>query len=286
MPEPSEAVSSEREDALDYCCQNDPAAADAIRQAARLIASRSGADRHDALVVLGSGLRDALDRIGSIDARIPLSELPGVPVPAVEGHGAELLSMRVAVPSGGEARVLVATGRVHLYEGYTPSQVCRLVRICAMTGIRAAFLTNAGGCLRDWKLGELMAIEDHFNFSGASPFEGPVFTDIWSIWSARFNSLLDGIVDRMGTYALLRGPEFQTAAESRMLAANGVDNVGMSTILEAIALHQLGVEVAGLSVVSDLSFDPAPTEHEDVLRAMAVATPKVEAAITTCLSAI
>ena len=113
-----------------------------------------------------------------------------------------------------------------------------------------------------------------------------MFTDIWQVWSPRITRILAPITDRVGTYSLLRGPEFQTAAESRMLANNGVDNVGMSTILEAISLHQLGVEVGGLSVVSDLSFDDTPTEHEDVLRAMSVASPKVANAITACLAAL
>ena len=95
MPDLSVAVvDAVRSEALDYCFQRDPLAVDEVREGAQLIATRTGVERHDALVVLGSGLRDALDEIGKIEARLPLADLPGVPVPAVEGHGAELLSVR------------------------------------------------------------------------------------------------------------------------------------------------------------------------------------------------
>ena len=143
MPDLSVAVvDAVRSEALDYCFQRDPLAVDEVREGAQLIATRTGVERHDALVVLGSGLRDALDEIGKIEARLPLADLPGVPVPAVEGHGAELLSVRVNVHGGREKHLLVATGRVHLYEGYTPTQVCQLVRVCAMTGITLVSLAG------------------------------------------------------------------------------------------------------------------------------------------------
>ena len=124
-----------------------------------------------------------------------------------------------------------------------------------------------------------MVIDDHVNLSGASPFTGPVFVDIWQVWDRELSAVLSGIAPRRGVYALLRGPEFQTAAETRALAGLGIDMVGMSTVLEAIALHQLGVRVCGLSVTSDFSFSSAPTTHQAVLKAVRDAFPQIRCAV-------
>ena len=205
----------------------------------------------------------------------------------------------------GEVPVLVATGRSHLYEGLAPTQIVQLSRIAAAAGVEFALLTNAGGCLYRpggentasgvcipdtaragttakedrWQLGDLMVIDDHVNLSGASPFTGPVFVDIWQVWDRELSAVLSGIAPRRGVYALLRGPEFQTAAETRALAGLGIDMVGMSTVLEAIALHQLGVRVCGLSVTSDFSFSSAPTTHQAVLKAVRGAFPQIRCAV-------
>lgn len=323
------AIPAARLEALRQCSQSDGGAKlrDILR-GADIIRQVTGVDSHAVLVTLGSGLREvSLDqdawtaRGWRLRARLPLSDLPGVPVPTAEGHGGEILSFTVpaavvfrgedgvsARGEGafvGEVPVLVATGRSHLYEGLAPTQIVQLSRIAAAAGVEFALLTNAGGCLYRpggentacgvcipdtaragatakedrWQLGDLMVIDDHVNLSGASPFTGPVFVDIWQIWDRELSAILSGIAPRRGVYALLRGPEFQTAAETRALAGLGIDMVGMSTVLEAIALHQLGVRVCGLSVTSDFSFSSAPTTHQAVLKAVRDAFPQIRCAV-------
>lgn len=275
----------QRKEALAYCFPKEPAEAERIIEDARYITEKTGVKQHDLLLVLGSGLVNTICGLGTERIRFPISDFASVPVPAAEGHGKELVSLDVK--HGGKTHhLLVCTGRSHLYEGYDPQLLCRLARICAMTGVKAAFLTNAGGCLHDWNLGDVMAITDHVNLSGASPFNGPVFVDIWQIWDAELTAALRRHTSREGIYAILRGPEFQTKAESVMMRSNGIDMVGMSTILEAIALHQLGVRVCGISVTSDLSFSDTPTEHNAVLNAVRNSLPCVRECVLSVLDKI
>jgi len=156
----------------------------------------------------------------------------------------------------------------------------------AVPGVRGAVLVNAGGCLRSWRIGEVMTITDHLNLTGSSPFDGPVFTDIRSVWDGELAGALGSITARSGVYAALRGPEYQTVAESRMLDDLGADCVGMSTVMEAIVLHRLGVRVAGMSIVSDLSFAQAPTDPDEVVRLAAAAHATIAAGIETVLAAM
>lgn len=234
-----------------------------------------------ALVVLGSGLADALnDQWGEPLASQPLGALPGVSAPVADGHRNELrVYMRECGP------VLVATGRTHLYEGHGPLAVTALIRAAACAGIQRAIVTNANGCLRDWSLGDVMIITDHMNLSGSSPFDGPLFVDISQVWDSEMSKRMREHCSREGTYAFLRGPEYQTGAESRALAKLGVDCVGMSTVLEAITAHALGVRVAGMSVVSDLSFAQAQTDPQDVVDAARKASTMVVAGIEAALDA-
>ena len=262
-------------------------------EGAHQIARRTGAPYHDLLVVLGSGAADALAAWGEPEASLPLSDLPGVLAPVAPGHDDRLDSYVVGrdqevseQESGGERRVLVARGRSHLYEGHGPGPVVALARIAAAAGVRGAVLVNAGGCLRSWRIGEVMAITDHLNLTGSSPFDGPVFTDVRCVWDDELADILGGVSERSGVYAALRGPEYQTMAETRMLESIGADCVGMSTVLEAIALHQLGVRVAGMSVVSDLSFAQAPTDPDEVVRLAAGAHTTIAAGIEAVLAAM
>ena len=262
-------------------------------EGAHQIARRTGAPYHDLLVVLGSGAADALAAWGEPEASLPLSDLPGVLAPVAPGHDDRLDSYVVGrdqevseQESGGERRVLVARGRSHLYEGHGPGPVVALARIAAAAGVRGAVLVNAGGCLRSWRIGEVMAITDHLNLTGSSPFDGPVFTDVRCVWDDELADILGGVSERSGVYAALRGPEYQTMAETRMLESIGADCVGMSTVLEAIALHQLGVRVAGMSIVSDLSFAQAPTEPDEVVRLAAAAHTTIAAGIEAVLAAM
>ena len=262
-------------------------------EGAHQIARRTGAPGHDLLVVLGSGAADALASWGEPAASMRLSDLPGVMVPVAPGHEDRLDSYVVArgrkvtgQEVGGGRRVLVARGRTHLYEGHGPGPVVALSRIAAAAGVREAVLVNAGGCLRSWHIGEVMTITDHLNLTGSSPFDGPVFTDVRSVWDDELADVLRGVTERSGVYAAVRGPEYQTMAETRMLESAGADCVGMSTVLEAIALHQLGVRVAGMSVVSDLSFAQAPTDPDEVVRLAAGAHTTIAAGIEAVLAAM
>lgn len=245
---------------------------------ARAITELSGVDHHDAVVVLGSGLAHAVDAWGEAQACFPLSAIPGVLEPHADGHLDEVRSYRR--PTG---NVLVALGRTHLYEGASASHVTTFVRAAVASGVRTAVLCNANGCLRDWELGDVMAIEDHLNFSGASPFTGTLFLDTTGVWDQEFTDTLAGVCERRGTYAILRGPEYQTRAETRWLASTGADCVGMSTIMEALTLHALGVRVCGMSVVSDLSFAAAPTDPAAVVEAAARAGDTVRRGVEAVL---
>ena len=146
--------------------------------------------------------------------------------------------------------------------------------------------STPAACLRGWHIGEVMTITDHLNLTGSSPFDGPVFTDVRSVWDDELADVLRGVTERSGVYAAVRGPEYQTMAETRMLESAGADCVGMSTVLEAIALHQLGVRVAGMSVVSDLSFAQAPTDPDEVVRLAAGAHTTIAAGIEAVLAAM
>lgn len=234
-----------------------------------------------ALVVLGSGLAHALDEAwGTPVARVPLGEIPGLVAPVADGHGTELIAYeRGGVP------VLVATGRTHLYEGVGVGPVTALARAAAAAGVERAVLTNANGCLRPWGLGEVMAITDHVNLTGVSPFDGPLFLDVSAVWDSQMTGALRGVCQREGVYAIMRGPEYQTPAETRILAGLGVDCVGMSTVMEALTLHALGVRVAGMSVVSDLSFAQTTTDPGAVVEAACAARATVVAGIEAALEA-
>mgnify|MGYP002749843236 CR=1 FL=1 len=265
----------------------------AAMEGAHQIARRTGAPCHNLLVVLGSGAAGALDAWGEPAASLPLSDLPGVLAPVAPGHDDRLDSYVVGrdqeaseQEGGGERRVLVARGRSHLYEGHGPRPVVALARIAAAAGVRGAVLVNAGGCLRSWRIGEVMTITDHLNLTGSSPFDGPVFTDVRSAWDDELADVLRGVTERSGVYAAVRGPEYQTMAETRMLESAGADCVGMSTVLEAVALHQLGVRVAGMSIVSDLSFAQTPTEPDEVVRLAAGAHTTIAAGIEAVLAAM
>lgn len=179
----------------------------------------------------------------------------------------------------GGARVLVFVGRVHGYEGHTPSAVVHGVRVAAAAGCSSVVLTNAAGGIREGlSVGQAVLISDHLNLTGLSPVAGPMpssvpvrFVDLTDAYSPRLRSLaleIDPSLDS-GVYAALPGPHYETPAEIRMLRTLGADLVGMSTAWETIAARHLGLEVLGLSLVTNLAagLTGELLSHEEVLEA-------------------
>ncbi|MEU9688579.1 purine-nucleoside phosphorylase [Amycolatopsis japonica] len=235
--------------------------------AAAAIAERTGVEKHDIAVVLGSGWRPAADVIGEPEAEIPLGELPGFAAPGAVGHGGTVRSVRV-----GEKRALILLGRTHFYEGKGIDPVVHNVRTAAAAGARTVLLTNAAGGLREgFRVGQPVLIADHLNLTARSPIVGANFVDLTDLYSKRLRDIAREIDPSLeeGVYAGLTGPHFETPAEIRMLRTLGADLVGMSTVLEAIAARAAGVEVFGLSLVTNLAagMTGEPLNHEEVLEA-------------------
>ncbi|HZB49764.1 MAG TPA: purine-nucleoside phosphorylase [Mycobacteriales bacterium] len=248
----------------------DPVGTDGIPPAldvARSLADATGIAHHDVAVVLGSGWVPAADALGSPDAELPVTALPGFVAPAVAGHAGRIRSITVA-----GRRVLVLLGRTHLYEGRGVGPVVHGVRVAAAAGCRTVVLTNAAGGLRPgMEVGQPVLIADHLNLTARSPLSGPRFVDLTDLYSARLRRLArdaDPSVTE-GVYAALPGPHYETPAEIRMLRGLGADLVGMSTALEAIAARAEGAEVLGISLVTNLAagITGAPLDHAEVLQA-------------------
>jgi purine-nucleoside phosphorylase len=235
--------------------------------AAAALAERTGLATHDVAVVLGSGWRPAADVLGEAVAEVPMAEVPGFVPPGVVGHGGTIRSVLV-----GDRRVLVLLGRTHLYEGKGMTRVVHGVRTAAAAGCRVVVLTNAAGGLRDgmW-VGQPVLISDHLNLTATSPLVGAQFVDLTDLYSPRLRAAAREIDPTLteGVYAGLPGPHFETPAEIRMLRTLGADLVGMSTVLEAIAARAAGLEVFGLSLVTNLAagITGEPLNHEEVLAA-------------------
>ncbi|WP_020668197.1 purine-nucleoside phosphorylase [Amycolatopsis nigrescens] len=235
--------------------------------AANTIAERTGVAKHDVAVVLGSGWRPAADVIGEAEAEIPLGELPGFERPGAVGHGGTARSVLV-----GDRRALVLLGRTHLYEGKGIEPVVHNVRTAAAAGAKTVLLTNAAGGLREgFEVGQPVLISDHLNLTARSPIVGANFVDLVDLYSSRLRGLAREIDPSLaeGVYAGLTGPHFETPAEIRMLRTMGADLVGMSTVLEAIAARAAGIEVFGLSLVTNLAagMTGEHLNHEEVLEA-------------------
>lgn len=239
--------------------------------AAAALAATTGVGAHDVAVVLGSGWRPAADLIGEATHEIPMAELPGFRAPTVAGHGGTVRSVPV-----GDRRVLVLLGRTHMYEGHGVDPVVHGVRTAAAAGCRTVVLTNAAGGIRaGMSVGEPVLISDHLNLTATSPLWGAQFVDLTDLYSPRLRALAREIDPTLaeGIYLGLPGPHFETPAEIRMFRGMGADLVGMSTVLEAIAARSLGVEVFGLSLVTNLAAGVTgePLDHHEVLAAGAAA---------------
>jgi purine-nucleoside phosphorylase len=252
-----------------------------VAQAATAIAERTGVERHDVLVVLGSGWTPAAERFGETTAEVPVVELPGFPAVGVAGHAGVLRSVRAE----GGRRILALLGRVHGYEGHDLSVVVHAVRAAVRAGCSTVVLTNAAGGLRaGMHVGQPVLISDHINLTARSPLTGPAapaaldlprFVDLTEAYSARLRALVRAVDPSLeeGVYAGLPGPQYETPAEIRMLQVMGADLVGMSTVHETIAARHMGAEVLGLSLVTNLAagLGADHLDHADVLEAGRVA---------------
>jgi purine-nucleoside phosphorylase len=241
--------------------------------AAAALRSATGVDRHDVAVVLGSGWRPAVDRLGPVAAEVPLSSLPGFLPSTVAGHTAAVRSIVC-----GSSRLLVFLGRTHAYEGHTPADVAHGVRTAVRAGCGVVVLTNAAGGLRDdMSVGDAVLISDHINLTGLSPLSGPEspwgprFTDLTDAYSARLRGLARSLDPSLaeGVYAAVPGPHYETPAEIRAYRTLGADLVGMSTVHEVIAARHAGAEVLALSLVTNLAAGLSGDllDHADVLAA-------------------
>jgi purine-nucleoside phosphorylase len=235
--------------------------------AATALAERTGVQRHDIAVVLGSGWVPAIDAVGTAAADFPMTDLPGFLPPGVSGHAGRIRSIDV---SG--KRVLAFLGRTHFYEGRGVDAVVHGVRVAAAAGVKIVVLTNACGGLRPgMRVGDPVLISDHLNLTWRTPLVGPRFVDLTDLYSARLRTLMKSIDPSLteGVYAQFPGPQYETPAEVRMAGVLGADLVGMSTALEAIAAHAEGCEILGLSLVTNLAagLSGEKLDHAEVLAA-------------------
>lgn len=249
---------------------------DVAREAAAALAERTGVERHDVALVLGSGWGGAADLLGEEVASVPSHELPGFSAPAVPGHTATTRSIRL--PSG--AHALVLGSRTHLYEGLGVRRVVHGVRTAAAAGARTVVLTNGcGGLDPSWRPGTPVLIRDHLNLTATSPLEGATFVDLTDLYSTRLRAVAREVDPGLpeGVYAQFRGPHYETPAEVAMAGRLGADLVGMSTTLEAIAARHVGLEVLGISLVTNLAagVGDEPLSHEEVIEAGRAAGPRI-----------
>lgn len=219
-------------------------------------------------IVLGSGLGAFAESVENA-TRTPYADINGFPPSTVVGHKGELV-----VGSFGNRPVAVMSGRFHLYEGYTAHQVTAGIRLFADMGVKQVILTNAaGGIHPEFTPGSLVLITDHINLQGTSPIAGPNFIDMTDAYSERLRRITEriaaeqGMKLREGVYAGLCGPTYETPAEIRYLRAIGADLVGMSTVQETIAARSFGMEVLGISCVTNVAagLSGEKLDHSDVL---------------------
>ncbi len=267
-----------------------------LTDAVAVIRARAG-DRVPLIgLVLGSGLGAIAERV--VDPLvIAYDDLPGFPRPSVQGHAGRLLLGTIAgVP------VACLSGRAHFYEGVGPAPLNMLIRTLRAIGCRALLLTNAAGSLRpEWGTGTLVLVEDHINFQGTNPLVGanderigPRFVDLTEVYAKRLRlpfrdaAAANGIELMAGVYLATLGPAFETPAEIRAYRTLGADVVGMSTVPEAISARHAGLEVAALSIVTNLAAGLAaePLSHAETLKHSAAAAERVATLLEAALPRI
>lgn len=241
-------------------------------------------------IVLGSGLGDYANDI-KVECEIDYKEIEGFPVSTVPGHAGKFIFGYV-----GDVKVVCMKGRVHYYEGYPISDVVLPTRLMRMLGARILFLTNAsGGINPSFTAGDFMMLTDHVSIWAPNPLIGPNidelgtrFPDMTHVYDADLRKIIEetavkeGIGLKQGVYAQLTGPSFESPAEIKLLHKLGVDAVGMSTVVEAIAANHMGMKICGISCVCNLAagMTDNPLTHEEVQAAANEAAPKFKKLLT------
>ena len=255
-----------------------PSVYDRVEEAAAAVRRRCGALPETA-IVLGSGLGDFADTL--VDAvATPYGDLPHWPASRVVGHAGRLVIGTVAGSAGGR-RVAALSGRTHFYEGHDLSTVVFATRVMGRLGVKQIILTNAaGGINTGFAQGALMIIDDHINLLGGSPLVGmnddrfgPRFPDMSDVYSVRLRKVAEaaakakGVPVSHGVYIAVHGPSYETPAEIRFFRTIGADAVGMSTAPEAIAARHMGIEVLGISCITNMAAGvlPQPLVHDEVM---------------------
>lgn len=226
-------------------------------------------------LVLGSGLGDFANTLEN-PVRIPYSDIPNFPVPTVPGHAGALVFGKKCGQT-----VVVLQGRIHYYEGLPQQEITLPIRVLAALGVKTLVLTNAcGGVNLSFRPGDLMLISDHINYSGANPLMGPNldafgprFPDMSDLYTAslrkaiREKAAAAGIPLQEGVYAMYSGPNYETPAEIRMFRVLGADTVGMSTVPEALVAGHCGMNVVGVSCVTNMAAGVLPVKlsHAEVM---------------------
>ncbi len=236
-------------------------------------------------IILGSGLGNFTEHI-AIEKEVPYSDIPHFPVSTVKGHSGKLIFGEL---SG--KKIVAMAGRFHFYEGYSPQEVVFPIRVLKMLGIEYLFLSNAaGGVNPDFKVGDIMIINDHISFSTPNPLIGKNVEE----WGTRFPDMSEPYKKSLiakareigrqfnfdlkeGVYFVVTGPTFETHAEYRMIHILGADAVGMSTVQECIVANHSGISVFAASVITDIGIREEANKitHEEVLAAATEAEPKL-----------
>lgn len=263
-----------------------PSPYELAKHAADALAALTGIDHHDVALVMGSGWLPAVEALGEPLAELPTTELPGFAPPAVIGHSGKVRS----IDAGGKL-ALVFLGRTHYYEGLGVAAVVHGVRMAAAAGCQAIVLTNGCGGLRpEWQPGTPVLIRDHINLTAATPIDGAHFVDLTDLYSPRLRALCKAAEPDLdeGVYVQFPGPQYETPAEIEMVRRMGRDLVGMSTTLEAIAAREAGMEILGISLVTNAAagMTGEPLNHEEVLAAGKAAATRMGRLLTNVVPRI
>ena len=247
-------------------------------------------------LVLGSGLGEFAKEI-NVSFELHYSEIDGFPVSTVPGHDGKFIFGYIA-----DIPIVCMKGRVHYYEGYEVSDVVLPIRLMIKLGIKTLFLTNAAGGLKDgFSAGDLMLITDHISVFAPNPLIGPNdpeigprFPDMTEVYNLKIREKIQEIAYEndipleTGVYCQLTGPTYETPAEIKMLKTLGVDAVGMSTVVEAIAARHMGVNVCGISCISNLAagISKTPLSHAEVQQAADEVAPRFTRLVTEVIKTL